>query len=49
MGKVHDMAVTKRDWTGFKIRLEMSVKVEVTSGWIRMNDLIWKVRGGKGL
>ena len=30
------------------VRLELSVKMEGTSGWIRMADQIWTVRGGKG-
>ena len=38
----------KRYWTGFKTRIEVSAKVEGSSGWMRMADLIWTVRGGKG-
>ena len=35
-------------WTGFKSRREVSAKVEDSSGWMRMADLIWTVRGDKG-
>ena len=30
------------------VRLELSVKVVGTKGWIVMADRIWTVRGGKG-